>query len=230
VFSKCIEPLDADDWLRTIENNLEVADIGDNEKVLFATHFLAGAARSWWENVRAMQPQGQVLNWNQFKERFRKTHIPTGLMTLMRDKFINLKKGGMSVVEYMDKFNTLARYAPEDTDTEAKKKHRFLNGLHVEMQSILVAVPYPDLEALVDAAIMVEEKCKTEFENRKRKMLQQQGGSSNSRSRSMPPPRPEDPTLRALPYQHQLQPSASCTSYWRKQCQPPQQPQCPPSS
>jgi hypothetical protein len=159
VFSKCIEPLDADDWLRTIENNLEVTGVRDNEKFLLATHFLAGAARSWWENVRAMQPHGQVLNWNQFKERFRKAHIPTGLMTLMRDKFINLKQGGMSVVEYLDKFNTLSRYAPEDTDTdtEAKKKHHFLNGLHVEMQSILVAVPYPDLEALVDAAIMVEE-------------------------------------------------------------------------
>jgi hypothetical protein len=82
VFSKCIEPLDADDWLRTIENNLEVAGVGDTEKVVFATNFLAGAARSWWENVRAMQPQGQVLNWNQFKERFCKTHIPTGLMML----------------------------------------------------------------------------------------------------------------------------------------------------
>jgi hypothetical protein len=76
VFSKCIEPLDADDWLRTIENNLEVVGVRENEKVLLATHFLAGAARSWWENVRAMQPQGQELNWNQFKERFRKSHIP----------------------------------------------------------------------------------------------------------------------------------------------------------
>jgi hypothetical protein len=59
----------------------------------------------------------------------------------------------MSVVEYMDKFTTLSRYAPEDTDTEEKKKDRFLNGLHDEMQSILVAVPYPDLESLVDASI-----------------------------------------------------------------------------
>jgi hypothetical protein len=56
MFSTCIEPLDADDWLHTIENNLEVAAVGDNEKVLLATHFLAGAARSWWENVRAKQP------------------------------------------------------------------------------------------------------------------------------------------------------------------------------
>jgi hypothetical protein len=105
----------------------------------------------------------------------------------------------MTVVEYLDKFNTLSRYALKDTDTEAKKKHRFLNGLHVEMQSILVAVPCPDLEALVDDAIMVEEKGKTAFENRKRKMLQQQGGSSSSRSRSLPPPRPTPQTQRTPP-------------------------------
>jgi hypothetical protein len=117
----------------------------------------------------------------------------------MRDKFINLKQGSMTVVEYLDKFNTLSRYAPEDTDTEAKKKHRFLNGLHVDLQSILVAVPYPDLEALVDAAIMVEDKRKTTFENCKRKMLPQQGGPSSSRSRSMPPPRPAPQPQRTSP-------------------------------
>ena len=29
--AKSLEPLDADDWLRTMENNLEVANVGDNE-------------------------------------------------------------------------------------------------------------------------------------------------------------------------------------------------------
>jgi hypothetical protein len=51
VFSKCIEPIDADDRLCTIEHNLEVTGVRDNEKFLLATHFLAGAARSWWENI-----------------------------------------------------------------------------------------------------------------------------------------------------------------------------------
>jgi hypothetical protein len=53
-FTKSTEPLDADDWLRTIENKLEYAGVGENEKVLYATHFLAAAAGAWWENVRAM--------------------------------------------------------------------------------------------------------------------------------------------------------------------------------
>lgn len=62
VFSKCTTPLDADDWLRTIENNLEVAAVGYNDKVLLATHFLAGPARAWWENVKAMHAPGHVIN------------------------------------------------------------------------------------------------------------------------------------------------------------------------
>jgi hypothetical protein len=46
-FSKSTEPLDADDWLRTIENKLEYAGVGANEKVVYATHFLARAAGAW---------------------------------------------------------------------------------------------------------------------------------------------------------------------------------------
>ena len=34
IFTKSEEPLDADDWLRTMENNLAVAEVGENEKVL----------------------------------------------------------------------------------------------------------------------------------------------------------------------------------------------------
>ncbi|KAK1647861.1 hypothetical protein QYE76_065666 [Lolium multiflorum] len=125
VFSKCTEPLDADDWLRTIENNLEVAGVGIDEKVLFATHFLSGPARAWWENIKAMQVEGHVIDWEEFKAKFRKTHIPSGLIKLMKDKFMNLRQGSMSVVDYLDKFTTLSRYAPEDTNTEEKKKDRF---------------------------------------------------------------------------------------------------------
>src|SRR3954468_24613553 len=37
VFTKSEEPLDADDWLQTMENNLEVVGVEANEKVLFST-------------------------------------------------------------------------------------------------------------------------------------------------------------------------------------------------
>jgi hypothetical protein len=184
-FTKSTEPLDADDWLRTIESKLEYAGVGASEKVLDATHFLAGAAGAWWENVCAMQPEGQVMTWDAFKTKFRKAHIPSGLIKIMRDKFLNLKQGSMSATEYLDKFTTWGRYAPNDIDTDETKREWFLNRLHEELQTYLIAVPYADLEAMVDAAILVEDKHKAARETRKRRMMSQ-GGPSSQRSRSLP--------------------------------------------
>ncbi|KAK1606587.1 hypothetical protein QYE76_030260 [Lolium multiflorum] len=138
VFSKTEEPLDADDWLQTMENNLEVAGVEANEKVLFATHYLAGP---------------RLVDKHPCHER-----RPT-------------------VVEYRDKFLTLSRYAPDETDTVEKRKERFLNGLHDEMQTVLVNIPFADLEALVDSAIQMEGKLNQANENRKRRMANQSGSS-----------------------------------------------------
>src|ERR1041385_7914076 len=50
VFSYSTEPLDADDWLRSIERKLQVGHVLDGDKVSYATYHLEGAASSWWEN------------------------------------------------------------------------------------------------------------------------------------------------------------------------------------
>ena len=55
IFCKLEQPLDADDWLRQMENNLAVARVDEVDKVLFTTHYLSGAARAWWDSARAMQ-------------------------------------------------------------------------------------------------------------------------------------------------------------------------------
>ena len=124
MFTRSEEPLDADDWLQTIENNLEVARVEENEKVLYASHYLSGEARAWWNSVRNMNG-GQLMTWEEFKLKFSKSHIPQGLIKRMRDEFRELKQGRMTVVEYRDKFLSLARYAPDEINTEEKKKENF---------------------------------------------------------------------------------------------------------
>ena len=74
-----------------------------------------------------------MMNWEEFKVKFSRTHVPPGFTKRMKDEFRELKQGRMTVVEYRDKFLSLARYAPDEIDTEAKKKEIFLNGLHDEM-------------------------------------------------------------------------------------------------
>ncbi|KAK1648275.1 hypothetical protein QYE76_066080 [Lolium multiflorum] len=121
-----------------------------------------------------------MMTWADFKLKFSKYHVPQGLIKKMRDEFRELKQGRMTVVEYRDKFLTLSRYAPDETDTTDKRKERFLNGLHDEMQTVLVNIPFADLEALVDSAIQMEGKLNQANENRKRRMMQQSGPSNTS--------------------------------------------------
>ncbi|KAK1681688.1 hypothetical protein QYE76_042536 [Lolium multiflorum] len=120
------------------------------------------------------------MTWADFKLKFSKYHVPPGLNKKMRDEFRELKQGRMSVVEYRDRFLTLSRYAPDEIDNTEKRKERFLNGLHDEMQTVLVNIPFADLEALVDSAIQMEGKLHQANENRKCHMMHQrpmtQGG------------------------------------------------------
>ena len=106
----------------------------------------------------------------------------------MRDEFRELKQGRMTVVEYRDRFLSLARYAPDEINTEAKKKERFLNGLHDEMQTVLVNIRFQDLKELVDSAIQMEGKINEENNNRKCRMMQQSGSSSHQKYRPNPSP------------------------------------------
>src|SRR4051812_23611605 len=115
------------------------------------------------------------MTWEEFKVKFSRTHVPPGLIQRMRDEFRELKQGRMTVVEYCDKFLSLDRYAPDEIDTEAKKKERFLNGLHDEMQTVLVNIPFANIEALVDSTIQMEGKINQANENLKSRMMHQPG-------------------------------------------------------
>ena len=168
-----------DDSIRTMEDNLRAAHGGDYEKTDYMTHYLAGSDRAWWETDRALLPQIEVVTWDAYKDKFLKRYVSSGLVSIMREKFLQLKQGGMSMNEYLEKFTTLARYAPSEMDTEDKKKERFLNGLHDELQCVLVVMPFTDLESLADAAIMMEHKRKSSFENRKHRQMMHTGSSSN---------------------------------------------------
>jgi hypothetical protein len=43
-FSHAVEPMDADDWLKSVEKKLQVVQCNNREKVLLASHQLSGPA------------------------------------------------------------------------------------------------------------------------------------------------------------------------------------------
>ena len=96
------------------------------------------------------------MTWDLFQEGFRAAHISSGVMKLKKEEFLDLRQGDRNVIEYMNEFNNLASYAPDEVDTDAKKRKRFLNGLDGKI-SILMTFSYtPDYQSLVDQAIILE--------------------------------------------------------------------------
>jgi hypothetical protein len=48
-FSHAMEPMDADDWLKSVEKKLRVVQCNNREKVLLASHQLSGPTADWWD-------------------------------------------------------------------------------------------------------------------------------------------------------------------------------------
>jgi hypothetical protein len=167
-FSSATEPIVADDWLRSVSKDLVTCECTEAEKIRFTAHLLEGPAAMWWETYQLTHPI-DGLDWETFKEGFRTAHISSGIMNLKRDEFRSLRQGGRTLKEYMDDFCTLARYAPEDIDTDAKRKEKFLNGLKGELKIPLSVAYAPSYQSLLDQAIALDNNIKKE-ENRKRKL------------------------------------------------------------
>jgi hypothetical protein len=177
-FAHSSDPMDAEDWLRTVERELHTAQCDDREKVLYGPRLLRGAAQSWWESYLATHAHPDAITWEEFRGSFRQYHVPAGLMTVKKEEFLALKQGPLSVNEYRDRFLQLSRYAPEDVNTDAKWQYRFLRGLVDPLQYQLMNHTFPTFQHLIDRAIMTERKRK-EMEDRKRKISGPQPGSSS---------------------------------------------------
>lgn len=82
IFRHSTEPLDTNDWLRSIECKLHSVNVTTGDRVTFTAYHLEGATSSWWENYEAMHPVDQETSWSDFCEAFREHHILEGLMEL----------------------------------------------------------------------------------------------------------------------------------------------------
>ena len=183
VFTHATDPLEADDWLRAVEKQLNIAQCDDRQKVLFASGQLQGEAQTWWESFEyGRPPNAPAITWLEFKENFRSYHIPEGLIELKAEEFRNLKQGSMTVPEYRDKFAQLSRYAPSEVANDADKQRLFLKGLYDGLQLQLMSNEYPNYQTLVNRAIVVDNKRKEM--DAKRKRMQGQASGSNTRPRT----------------------------------------------
>jgi hypothetical protein len=189
-YSHSTDPLDADDWLKTVTKKLERAQCNDREMVLYTFGYLEGLAFDWWDAYTAAHPAPNTITWQQFRDAFRAHHIPDGVLTLKQREFLALKQGNMSMNEYLDKFTQLSRYALDEVNTDPKRQERFLDGLIGPLNYQLQSHTFPDFATLLNKEIGLENKRK-ELGEQKRKFQSQGQSSSNTRPRYSFPQNPQ---------------------------------------
>ena len=101
---------------------------------------------------------------------------------LKKREFRNLHQGNRTVGKYVDEFNKLSRYAPDDVATDAAKQEKFLEGLNDELGMQLMVATFNNYQELVDKATILEGK-QQQIESRKRKYGQ---GKYNSGAQQKP--------------------------------------------
>jgi hypothetical protein len=185
-FASSPDPLHANDWLKSMEKMLIIAQCSDRKKVLYASSRLTSPVADWWDSYIVAHDVADTITWTEFASQFRNYHIPAGLMKIKKKEFLSLKQGSMSVSEYQDKFIKLSRYAPYEVAEDERKQEHFIEGLNGPLQYALVAHTFSSFQRLLDKALAIEHK-RVQMGDMKRKAISLGQGSSSVRPRYVPP-------------------------------------------
>jgi hypothetical protein len=71
-----MDPMDADDWLKSVEKKSQVVRCNNREKVLLASHQLSGPAADWWDAYVEAHEEPKSITWPEFRATFRAHHVP----------------------------------------------------------------------------------------------------------------------------------------------------------
>jgi hypothetical protein len=91
LFIKAEEPLEANEWVRVMEQKFGFIRCTEIQKPLFAAQQLRGPASTWWANFAAIQPARHQITWEEFKIAFREHYVPEGVLLMKQEEFIRLK-------------------------------------------------------------------------------------------------------------------------------------------
>ena len=98
----------------------------------------------------------------------------------------------MTVSEYLNKFNHLARYSLYDVAIEEPKVDKFLGGLNQHLRCTLSMFDFPDFQILVNKALIKE---------REHKLIHDNKPAANDHKRKFEPKKDMQPVQKARTWQ-----------------------------
>jgi hypothetical protein len=92
-------------------------------------------------------------------------------MRKKRQSFMDLKQGGRPMHDYSKFFNHLAQYAPDQVDTDEKKKDRFMIDLSTKLHERMTLNTGGTFPEFVSNVIIVDDAIHAHKETKKRKAV-----------------------------------------------------------
>jgi hypothetical protein len=90
VFAYSFDPMDTEDWLRTVEWELNTAQCNDRESHVWSLS--AKGSSSVLVGVLSRHPRRpKAITWEEFIDNLSPCHVPEGLMIVKKEEFLALK-------------------------------------------------------------------------------------------------------------------------------------------
>ena len=155
-FTGGVIPDEADAWLHKCEKIFGVMNCADEQKLAFAMYLLNNDAEYWWAGMKQqIQVREEPVTWDSFRIRFLEKYF---LDTVKQDReaeFLALQQRNMSVQEYVNKFEQLARYYSQAI-TEEWRCLKFERGLKHELKKVVTPLREIRFPILVEQAKSAE--------------------------------------------------------------------------
>jgi hypothetical protein len=155
------------------------------QKTLFIAQQPHGNASTWWANYTATHLVDYQVSWAEFRDAFLAHYIPACMMRKKRQEFMDLKQGGRSMHNYSKQFNHLARYAPNQVDTDEKKKDRFMIDLSTKLQERMVLNTGGTFSEFVSNVMITDDAIHAHKETKKSKVVAAPSGSAPPKYRTV---------------------------------------------
>ncbi|KAK1370256.1 hypothetical protein POM88_036348 [Heracleum sosnowskyi] len=119
-FNGSTDPLEAYEWLSSIQAIFDHMQLLDGEKVYCASHML--------KKIKKIRNDA-TMTWEEFLQVFNTKYYSKAIMAAQEDDFVRLIQGDSTVIEYASNFDRFAKFVEELIPTETIRVDRFIRGL-----------------------------------------------------------------------------------------------------
>ncbi|KAG6478156.1 uncharacterized protein LOC122019017 [Zingiber officinale] len=150
-FSGTIDPMVAENWIKSIEVIFRFMALEDADMVRCATYLLKDDALLWWEGA-SLSVDLNTLSWEGFKEVFYSKYFTEDIRSKLTREFMTLRQGDRSVAEFVREFDRGCHFVPLIANNPKEKLRHFIDGLRpILRRDVRVADPKEFAEAVTRA-------------------------------------------------------------------------------